>query len=86
MAMKTIKSNSYIKNVEAQLKMNPSKAESIEDPVQNDPKIRTFANNYSNLTLSAFTVISQSDASLLDNIQKDIRFQLRRLGAQSLSN
>lgn len=86
MAMKTIKSNSYIKNVEAQIRMDPSQAKSMKDPVQNDPKIRTFTNNYSNLTLSGFTVISQSDASLLDNIQKDIRFQLRRLGAQSLSN
>ena len=66
--------------------MNPNRAKNMRDPVQSDPKVRTFVNAYTTLGLPGITMMSQADATLLDNIQKDIRFQLRRLGAASLSN
>lgn len=77
--MKKIDTKSYVQAQQRTVTFDPKRLKSPQQ-LQNDPKVKTFQQAFSALSLAGMTTLSEPDAMILDQIQTDIRKKLRMVG------
>ena len=80
--MKKIATKSYVSAQMQTIKFDPKRLKNPNQQVQQDPRIRTFQQAFTTLSLPSITALSIPDYQMLDTIQSEIRKKLRSFGGQ----